>query len=60
MPAWMAPVLMVTPRIVEEVLITDVEKEKYDRIDEEWHLPDYFFDDVSTTQDKIPAGKANW
>lgn len=45
-------VLMVTPDMVEEALINDVEKEQYDRIDTEWHLPDYFNDDVETQDDK--------
>lgn len=45
-------VLMVTPHIVEEALLNDVEKEMYDRIDVNWHLPDWFFDDVNSPYDK--------
>lgn len=38
--------LMVTPDVVKEALLTDQEKELYDMIDADWHLPDYFLDDV--------------
>lgn len=38
--------LMVTPDVVKEALLTDQEQELYDMIDIDWHLPDYFLDDV--------------
>lgn len=41
-------VLMMTPRIIKSHMgLTDKEKYWYDKIDTDWHLPDYFFDDVS-------------
>jgi type IV pilus assembly protein PilQ len=41
-------VLMVTPRVIEEgVSLTDHEKELYDKIETQWHLPDKWMDDVS-------------
>jgi type IV pilus assembly protein PilQ len=46
-------VLMMTPRIIEEaVSITDREKYWYDKIDTDWHLPDWFFDDVRGITDR--------
>lgn len=43
-------VLMMTPRIVtDELALNDREKYFYDKIDNDWHLPDYFFDDVRNT-----------
>lgn len=45
-------VLMVTPDIVEEASLSDREKHLYDKIDTDWHLPDYFMDDVKTDQDR--------
>ena len=46
-------VLMVTPQIIaDKVTMTDKEKFWYDRIDNDWHLPDYFF------EDDVTAGKA--
>jgi len=46
-------VLMMTPRIIEDaVLITDREKDWYDKIDTDWHLPDWFFDDVREITDR--------
>ena len=45
-------VLMMTPRIIEgEPVLNDQEKFWYDKIDTDWHLPDYFFDDVKNTED---------
>ena len=45
--------LMVTPRIIKgKATLTDVQKSYYDKIDMKWHLPDWFFDDVSTPDDK--------
>ena len=45
-------VLMMTPKVIKESIgLTDREKFWYDRIDVQWHLPDYFFDDVSTLGD---------
>jgi type IV pilus assembly protein PilQ len=49
-------VLMVTPRIVEQALVTDYEKEYYDRIETKWDLPDYFMDDVRNITDKDGEG----
>lgn len=38
---------MVTPHIIkEEQILTEQEKFRYDEIDVQWDLPDYFFDDV--------------
>lgn len=50
-------VLMMTPRIVvDEVALNDREKYFYDKIDNDWHLPDYFFDDTrSLMEEKAPA-----
>lgn len=45
-------VLMVTPTIVEEALLTDREKYLYDRIDTDWHKPDYFYDDTKAEGDR--------
>ncbi len=45
-------VLMVTPTIVEEALLTDREKHLYDRIDTDWHKPDYFYDDTKAEGDR--------
>lgn len=39
-------VLMVTPEIVDQALLTDVEQELYNRLDDDWHMPDYFLDDL--------------
>lgn len=39
-------VLMITPSIVEEHVLTDREKELYDRIDVKWHMPDYMNDET--------------
>ena len=45
-------VLMMTPTIIEDaVSLTDKEKYWYDKIDADWHLPDYFFDDVESVHD---------
>jgi len=52
-------ILMVTPRIVEEATINDNEKRQYDRIDELWHLPDYYFDDVETPLSRRNPGEAD-
>ncbi len=44
---------MMTPRIIEDaVLITDREKYWYDKIDADWHLPDWFFEDVREITDR--------
>lgn len=46
-------VLMMTPRIIRgEQDLTERERFWYDRIDTQWHLPDYFYDDVSQVTDK--------
>ncbi len=39
-------VLMVTPEIVDQALLSDVEQELYNRLDDDWHMPDYFLDDL--------------
>lgn len=39
-------VLMVTPEVVDEAVLTDVEQELYNRIDDDWDMPDYFLDDL--------------
>jgi len=44
-------VLMVTPHVIDSPIMTDNEKQLYDAIDVSWHLPDYFFDDVSDRTD---------
>jgi type IV pilus assembly protein PilQ len=37
----------VTPHIIKETqALTDNEKQRYNEIDVQWDLPDYFFDDV--------------
>lgn len=39
--------LMVKPTVIEnDILLSDREKQLYDRIDTRWHVPDHFFDDV--------------
>ncbi|NQU42545.1 type II and III secretion system protein, partial [bacterium] len=43
--------LFMTPEIIEEVVQTVEERGWYDRIDAEWHLPDYFMDDVKNPTD---------
>lgn len=49
-------VLMMTPRIVQDNLkLTPHEKELYAQIDNNWHLPDNFFDDVKGPLDKKQA-----
>jgi type II secretory pathway component GspD/PulD (secretin) len=40
-------VLMITPEIVEEATPTDVEQQLYNRLDDQWDMPDYFLDDMS-------------
>jgi Flp pilus assembly secretin CpaC len=40
-------VLMVTPEIVEEAIPTDMEQNLYNRLDDQWNMPDYFLDDLS-------------
>lgn len=46
-------VLMMTPTIIQDTItINDREKFWYDKIDEDWHLPDWFFDDVKNVHDK--------
>ena len=44
---------MVTPHIVKEgQILTEREKVRYDEIDVQWDLPDYFFDDVKIDLDE--------
>jgi general secretion pathway protein D len=43
--------LFVTPAILETTLPSPREQGMYDRIDDKWPLPDYFFDDVKTLKD---------
>lgn len=43
--------LFVTPAILESTLPSPREQGMYDRIDDKWPLPDYFFDDVKTLKD---------
>jgi type II secretory pathway component GspD/PulD (secretin) len=46
-------VLMMTPRIIaDQLTINDREKYWYEKIDDNWHLPDWFFDDVKNEYDK--------
>jgi type IV pilus assembly protein PilQ len=41
-------VLMMTPTVIKDaVSLTDREKELYNRLDSQWHLPDRWFDDVA-------------
>ena len=45
-------VLMMTPRIIGETAsLNEREKYFYDKIDNQWHLPDYFFDDTRSPLD---------
>ncbi len=44
-------VLMVTPEILAEALLSDSEKKLYDQIDVQWHLPGWFWDDVKMSDD---------
>lgn len=41
-------VLFVTPRILKETKLTPYENALYDKIDYNWDLPDYYFDQVKT------------
>lgn len=52
-------VLMMTPSIIQEHgPLKSKEKLLYDKIDAEWHLPDYFLDDTKSMDDqKIPKKK---
>jgi len=43
--------LFVTPAILESTQPSPREQGMYDRIDDKWPLPDYFFDDVKTLKD---------
>ena len=43
--------LFVTPHVIESATIPQEWQDKYDRIDQRWDLPDYFFDDVSMPSD---------
>jgi type IV pilus assembly protein PilQ len=47
-------VLMVTPEVVDEATPRPRDADLYNMIDHEWHLPDYFMDDVKTEED-IPV-----
>jgi type II secretory pathway component GspD/PulD (secretin) len=50
--------LMMTPTIIkEEIKMTEKEKYWYDKIDTDWHLPDYFFDDTKSATDKPDIDK---
>lgn len=45
-------VLMMTPRIVDDgAALNENEQYWYDKIETEWHLPDYFMDDTDTILD---------
>lgn len=47
-------VLMMTPRIIrDKANLTDHETKLYNKIDANWHLPDYFFDDVKSSDDTL-------
>jgi type IV pilus secretin PilQ/predicted competence protein len=43
--------LFVTPQVLDEVVLTSEQRGWFDRLDTQWHLPDYFFDDVKTPED---------
>jgi len=46
-------VLMMTPHIIEEeIALLDREKVLYEKIDTDWHLPDYYYYDVKDDYDK--------
>lgn len=47
-------VLMVTPTIVEEAGLNEVEYDLYQRIDDVWDYPDYFSDDMSEAANPYP------
>lgn len=44
-------VLMVTPDVVDEAIPNPRDVELYKMIETEWHIPDYFMDDVKTEED---------
>ncbi|HBF33175.1 TPA: hypothetical protein DDW35_01300, partial [Candidatus Sumerlaeota bacterium] len=44
--------VFVTPRVLDDVIVTPEQKAHYDKIDTKWHMPDYFYDDVKTDADK--------
>ena len=45
-------VLFVTPQVIKDPVLTDQELSRYNKIDRQWHLPDYFYDDVRRESDK--------
>lgn len=51
-------VLMMTPTIIaKSTTLTDQEQYWYDKIDNDWHLPDYFFDETKMDTDNQPGRK---
>ncbi len=43
-------VMFVTPHIIKEPVLTAEEQFRYEQIDYDWELPDYFYDDVKITK----------
>ncbi len=42
-------IMFVTPHIIKEPMLTAEEQYRYEQIDYDWELPDYFYDDVKIT-----------
>lgn len=43
-------IIFVTPHIIKEPMLTAEEQFRYEQIDYDWELPDYFYDDVKITK----------
>lgn len=43
-------IIFVTPHIIKEPMLTAEEQFRYEQIDYDWELPDYFYDEVKITK----------